>query len=313
MKLNSIFILCFVFFLLGSCSDEKTVDTTLPNDVEQKLQKLSEILTTSEKNDDLESFLACYDKNVISMPEYQLTLDGINEIAIFYKEIFQRQKIKTFQRTASEIINLGKTIIEIGTFKKEYTGSNKDTILTQNGKYWNIWHVQQDGSFKLKGEAFGFFHPVANPEALTVDLKEIQPDESAITSHQKIPFELKAYNALMEKGVRNRDGILRSEIFMSDGSFMPFADSTVTGMEEIKSYLIAYSNMGEVTIDSISVYTYQYEYLEEYILEYPMFRVKWSTPQHSERTEGKGIRIWKRQEDKSLRLYREIGTHNHLK
>jgi hypothetical protein len=44
-----------------------------------------------------------------------------------------------------------------------------------------------------------------------------------------------------------------------------------------------------------------------------MFKVKWSMPDHSGRTEGKGIRIWKRQEDKSLRLYREIGTHNHFR
>ena len=59
-------------------------------------------------------------------------------------------------------------------------------------------------------------------------------------------------------------------------------------------------------------YTYEFETRGEYILEYDMFKVKWSVPNYSGRTEGKGIRIWKRQEDKSLRLYREIGTHNHL-
>ena len=116
----------------------------------------------------------------------------------------------------------------------------------------------------------------------------------------------------MEKGVRKRDGNLRSEFFMKDGSIYPFADTTVTGMDQIKPYLIAYSSRGTVTIDSIMCYTYDFETLGEYILEYDMFKVKWSVPNFSGRTEGKGIRIWKRQQDKSLRLYREIGTHNHL-
>lgn len=116
----------------------------------------------------------------------------------------------------------------------------------------------------------------------------------------------------MEKGVRNRDGILRSEFITHDAKFMPFAEPTVTGIDEIKPYLIAYSSRGEVTIDSISVYTYHYEYLNDYLLEYPKYKVKWSAPPSSGRTVGKGIRIWKRQEDKSLKIYREISTHNHI-
>lgn len=157
MKTNYIFTFCIALFLLGSCSKEKTRDTATPNSVNQQLQSLSEIVTEAEKNDDLKTFLAYYDENAISMPEYQPTLQGIKEIEAFYKEIFKRQEIKTFQRVIDEIIPLDSTIIEIGTFTKEYIVSNVDTLLTQNGKYWNIWDVQPDGNFKLKGEAFGFF------------------------------------------------------------------------------------------------------------------------------------------------------------
>jgi hypothetical protein len=117
----------------------------------------------------------------------------------------------------------------------------------------------------------------------------------------------------MEKGVRIRDGVLRSEFFTEDARFMPFADSTKTGIEQLKPYLIAYSTRGNVTIDSIACYTYHHEDFNDFILEYAMFKVKWRVPDVSGMTEGKGIRIWKRQKDKSLKLYREIGTHDHLK
>jgi ketosteroid isomerase-like protein len=301
--------LVFVLILSLSCSQEKKDSTEA---VELQLQNLTSTLTNLETTDNLDVFLEYYDDHAITMPEYQLTLRGREEIKTFYREIFYRQNIKKFQRQAHEFIHMNEVIVEIGSFNKEYTDSRTDTLVSLNGKYWMVWENQSDGSFKLKGEAFGFFHQVKDPESLIVSMLTTQPDESDIPSMREVPFELKAYNALMEKGVRNRDGNLRSEFFTMDGAFYPFADTAVTGMDQVKPYLMEYSGRGAVTIDSIMCYTYDYKILSEYVLEYDMFKVRWSVPKFSGRTEGKGIRIWKRQEDGSLRLYREIGTHNHL-
>jgi ketosteroid isomerase-like protein len=157
MKTKCIFILSCTLFFASAFSQKITGFATLSNAVREQLQILSDLRTQSEKNDDLETFLASYDENAISMPEYQPTLTGITEITAFYKEIFQRQKIKTFERKAEEFIALDSTIIEIGTFQKEYTELNSDTLITQSGKYWSIWKTNPDGSFKLKGDVFGFF------------------------------------------------------------------------------------------------------------------------------------------------------------
>jgi ketosteroid isomerase-like protein len=306
MKISFLLLLVLLF---STCSVKKTTNKISFDAVEPRIKKLTEKITKSERNDDLEGFLMYYDSTIISMPEYQLTLTGLNEVGAFYKEIFAKQKVKNFKKNIEEIIVIDSTLIEIGTFKKEYEDSKTDSTVTQNGKYWSIWLAKSDGSFKIKGEAFGYFHPIKNPEGLVVQLTNKQPDESEILLTKQIPFELKAYNALMEKGVRNRDGVLRSEFFTDNGSFMPFADTTVTGMDKLKPYLIAYNN-GNVTIDSITCYTYDFEDFGNHILEYDMFKVKWSVSGFSGRTEGKGIRIWKRQEDNSLKLFREIGTHN---
>jgi ketosteroid isomerase-like protein len=277
----------------------------------QKVQKLSDILMTAEKNDDTKNFLTLYEENAISMPDYQPMLRGIDEISIYYKEIFQRQRIKSFQKKIEEVINLGKTtIVEIGTFKKEYTVLETDSILTLNGKYCYVWNIQPGGSLKIKGEISGFFHPVKNPKNLVVSL-QTHLGESEIHKENETPIELRAYNALMEKYVKNGEGALRSQFFTNDGKFMPFAHPTLTGMNELKPYLIAYDTRGtDFKFDLLSVYTYDYEYFDEYILEYPKFKVKWSTPNALGVVEGKGIRIWKRQDDKSLKLYLEISTHN---
>lgn len=304
--------LMFPLFILSSCSKGKTQDSALLNNVEDQIQKLNKTLTDAEKNDDLESFLAVYDENAISMPEYQPTLQGSREIKAFYQEIFQRQNIKTFEKEIEEVIQLDSTIIEIGTFTKEYAHQDADTLAVQNGKYWNVWGVQKNGILKLKGESFGYFHPIENPETLVVQVEKTKTLNPENATKANIPFELKAYNALMEKGVRIRDGALRSEFFTTDAKFMPFAEPSVSGIEKLKPYLVQYSSRGEVVIDSITCSTYHYESFDDYMLEYAQFKVKWIVPQYVGRTEGKGIRIWKRQEDHSLKLFREIGTHNHL-
>jgi ketosteroid isomerase-like protein len=280
--------------------------------VKQQLQKLSDLLTRAEANDDTKSFLAFYDENVISMPEYQPMMRGINEVRSFYTEIFERQDVKSYRRQTEEVIHVGNTIIEIGTFRKEYALLKSDTILTLNGKYCNIWNVRENGGLKIKGEIFGFFHPVDSPQHFVVNL-QTRAGESEIYPVDQVPIELRAYNALMEKYVKNGEGALRSQFFTDDGKFMPFAHPTVTGMNELKPYLVAYDTHGEgFKFDSISVYTYYYEYFDGYVLEYPKFKVKWSTPTSSGRAEGKNVRIWKRQKDRSLKLYLEISTHDYL-
>ena len=282
--------------------------------IEEKLSVLSQKHAEAEMNDNLASFVATYHPNAISMPEYQLTLDGQTKIEAYYAKIFQRQDVKFFENFAEEFIHLdSSSVVEIGTFTKQFSAHGNDSIATFHGKYWHVWRIAPDGNVRLKGEAYGYFHPIEDPENHIVDVSSDQPDERDIVKRKEIPFELKAYNALMEKGVRTRDAMLRASFFTEDGRFFPYADSTVTGINEIKPYLTAYSNRGKVSIDSIQCYTYDFEHAGNYILEYDMFKVKWSTPEGSGRTEGKGIRIWKRQQDQSLRLFREIGTHNYIR
>jgi len=295
--------------LFLSCSNNK-IEVSSSHE-EMMIQQIAKNLVEAEVNDNLNALIEYYDVHALSMPEYQLMLDGLDEIKLYYTEILKRQNIKSYVHVADEFIHLNKTIVEIGTFKKEYyNDSNPDSLITLKGKYWNIWEAGQNSSFKLVSEAFGYFNPVSHPEALTVRMSKKQPDESEILLHKEIPFELKAYNALMEKGVRNRDGILRSSFFTHDARFFPFAEPTLKGIENIKPYLIGYSSRGQVTIDSIMCYTYDFKYADNYVLEYDMFKVKWNNANGSGKTEGKGIRIWHRQEDNSLRLFREIGTHN---
>ncbi len=212
-----------------------------------------------------------------------------------------------------EWIDLSGTIVEIGKFSNVYSDPGSgDSSIIRTGKYWNIWEAGPDGAYRLKGEAYGYFRPQENPGVLTVDLgvdRRVNGGSKQTSGASAGSFDLMAYSALMEKGVRDRDGVLRSAFFTDDARVMPFADSTRTGMDQIKPYLIAYDS-APVTIDSIDVHPYHIEDRGDYILEYTKFSVRFRTPGQQGSMAGKGIRIWKRQADHSLRIFREIGLHN---
>jgi ketosteroid isomerase-like protein len=294
--------------ITSSCGTERQPQGNI-DQTEQTIRLLTYQLDEAESKPTLSKFVARYTDFAILMPEYQVTLTGRTEIENYYQEISKRQRIKAINRQPHEFIHLANTIIVIGTFKREYDTHLNDSSITLNGKYWQVWTKESD-TYRIKGEAFGYFHPVDHPESLIISTNQKQPDESDIQI--EVPFELKAYNALMEKGVRQRDAPLRIAFFMEDGIFYPFADSAVVGMSQLKPYLTAYSRAGTVTIESVSCYTFRFENFGDHILEYAMFKVDWSHANGPGKTEGKGIRIWKRQSDGSLKLFREIGTHNYL-
>ena len=314
MKKTTFSYLLLSAALFASCSDRQGVED-VPKTSKEQVQSLTSEMVKAEITDNLQAFLSFYNSDAISMPEYQPTLDGLHQIEAFYSEIFRRQDIVSFTKTTEEIFDIDNLIIEIGLLDKSYRAAVTDTIINQHGKYWHVWQKQPDGSLKIEGEAFGFFHHVANPEPLTVTFEEVEWNQQHNGTRLGVeyPFELRAYNSMMEKGVQTRDGEFRSNYFTEDGSFKPFAEPTVTGMAEIKPYLIAYSRRGQVKIDSVAVFTYDFRYLDGYVLEYDMFRVRWTNNDMQGRTEGKGIRLWRRMDDHSLRLFREIGTHNYLR
>ncbi|MBT31334.1 MAG: hypothetical protein CMO01_16895 [Thalassobius sp.] len=281
-------------------ASNKTVDT--------RILEMNELFINSILNENLEDRLKYYSDEILCMPEFQLSMRGTEMIKTYYSEIFKREEVELLEKEVFEIIPMGKTLVEMGTFKKHYKMADSNEMIKLNGKYCNVWEIQPDEKLMLKAECWGYFHPVEKPESQVVDLKEalteILPDVN-----NPIAFELAALNALMEKGVQTHDAALRSAFFTQDGMFLPFADSIKTGFTEINEHLIEYTS-NNVSIDSIHVYNQGFEAFDDYVIEYPKFYVAWSLQEAKGISHGKGIRIWKRQADCTLKLYREIGLHN---
>ncbi len=295
-----------IFIFLMSC--DKKPSTT--DDTYAQLRQLTSKLTDAEIADDIKTFMSLYHASAVSMPDYQPMLINTVNIESFYSEIFKRQDIKVFQRNPEEFIDLDSTTVIFGTFHKEFVVHGTDSIVTLDGKYCQVWKRFPDGRFKLSAETFGFFRPIDNPESLVV--RQLFPKGVERYDEANTPVELRAYNALMEKYVsRSGSGALRAAFFTDDGKVYPFAHEPVATLDSIKPYLVRYDTHGPgFKFDTVSVTTYRYEYHEPGVLEIQKFYVRWSAPGASGGASGQGIRVWVRQDDFALKLYREIGTHD---
>jgi ketosteroid isomerase-like protein len=279
-----------------------------------KLEIINKQLSQSYINKNVKLMLAHFDKDALSMPEYQPSMRGIGLIEQYYQEIFNRRITISYERKITEIIADKDRITEIGIFTtifQDKTSGNAPFDLA--GKYINVWAVQKDGTLKLKAESYGYFKNITNPANYVVELpKRVEASKRmpSTEKRQSLLFELRAYNTLMEKAIKTRDGNIRADFFTNDAVFMPFADTLKVGMNILRPYLIQY-NSYPVTIDSVEVYTADAEDIGGFIIEYPVFGVKWHNGENKGTSSGKGIRIWRR-EDCYLKIFREIGVHDHI-
>jgi len=276
------------------------------------LEQLRDIFIRTAVEKDVGTRLRYYVPNAISMPEYQPTLEGVEAISKYYGAIFSRQNVTHFERQIGEVFELEETIVELGSFRLEYTDAKSGQASLQEGKYWNVWARQVDGGLKIKAETWGYFRPMTDPATLTVEIPAgaSHPSPRKLDDQgENLRFELHALNALMKEAVLNHDTELRLGFFTRDAVFMPHADATRSGIDEIRKYLVEY-NARTVVLEAARIETFEFERVSDYAIEYSRFNVKWRVPELSGVATGKGIRLWKRQPGGALKIVREIATHD---
>lgn len=248
-----------------------------------------------------------------SMPDYQPALYGSAQIAAYHREILRRRKVTSYVPITAEVIDLGATAVEIGTFTITWSNTTGETQ-TERGRYTHVWALEPDGSLRLKADCRGYFRALADPAEWYVPLEEKLPPRRAPTpAEQRLGETLKVRNERMARSVRERDVEAKVADYTDDAIYMPFADTAKVGLAAIRAHLVPYTAAGAgVTFDTVRVWNEGFEDLGTHVLEYPKFRVEWSAGQSSGVTKGGGIRLWKRMADGTLKLHRQIATHDHV-
>jgi ketosteroid isomerase-like protein len=285
--------------LAFACNKKQDTQPINSSDLKATIGALNNQLIAAAKNKDFAMVDSLYLDDSILLPEYNPLISGKEDIQKYYTEIFSSQDITAYQKETTELFDFGETILEIGDFNKIFTNTQQ-----QEGKYFNVWVKSAAGALSLKSESFGYYHPIDSPATLRVYLPE--QDLKPI----KTNLELEAYHALNENCVRDRDTQKLLTSYSDDAIYYPFADSKKTGIDVLTKHYTAY-HAPPVRIDSIEIETFDYIPVDDGIIQYSQFFVKWTVPGFSGTTAGSGQIYYRRQADNSLKMHRQIGLHVH--
>lgn len=264
---------------------------------EQLLENSAQIVDAA-KSKEFENIAFWYDDESMLMADYNPMIKSRVNIAIFYDSIFSREELSAYSREIVDVLQLSNRVIEIGLFTKTFADFTK-----RKGKYLTVWQINSEGLLEIRAESFGYLHEIDDPTRLVVS--------EASRSHPQpidMPWELEAYNALGESNVIDRIAERSVSAYTEDGMYLPFADTIKSGKSTLLSHYRAYYEH-PVRIDSIQIFAFACDQVEDGYIKYGGFYVDWSFPGFAGNTVGTGISYWRRQEDNSLRIHRQIGLH----
>lgn len=252
-----------------------------------------------------------YAENIRLMPEFQKTIMGKSNALLYHKAFSTRFDIQEYSREEIEMLDLGSRVVEIGMFtmKMKLKSTGKEHEL--KGKYQNIWKELENGKLALITEAWNYNHQLEIEEQLRFE--EVPEVDVALQAHlpinSNISFELEALNRLMEATVTQHDAKIWSQFYTEDGMFLYSRHPIYEGRKALDEFLE--NHVKELPVfEKLDIRNDQIDNLEDYVIEYASHIANWRGSEYSDVGLGKDLRIWRREKDRSLKIFRHIGMYD---
>ncbi len=275
------------------------------------LDKFRADCTKSILAENPEAILGYYAENVRLMPEYQKTVLGKTNASSYHKAFGHRFLVQEYSREKKEITDLGLRVVEIGFFTMKLalksTGQKRELF----GKYVDIWEKAENGELSLITEAWNYNHEVPFSDELR--FAEVPAVHMALQGHlpitSDVSFELAALNKLLEAVVSQRDARTWARFFTDDGMFIYSHHPLYEGRKALDNFLESHAK--ELPIfEHLDIRNDRIDDLGAYVIEYASHIANWRNGESSGVGTGKDIRIWRREPDGSLKLYRAVGMYD---
>lgn len=258
-----------------------------------------------------ELFQGYYDDNIRLMPPFQKTILGKKNSLLYHELVADRFTIRKFARTELEILDLGAQILETGAFTIHLKSKNSDEEQLLEGKYMTLWS-QVNNDLRVITDAwnhdryYGKVHEDLRIEAVPSVHLAMHPN---VPINSNISFELAALNRLLDATVTQHDGTTWSQYYCEDGILMASNYPICRGKKDIDAYIKLHANELPV-FEELDIRNDRIDNLGTYVVEYASHIASWRSGDSSGVSLGKNIRIWRREPDHSLKLFRSIGMYD---
>lgn len=141
----------FLFLLFTATASFAQTNEAYKKQIESLNKEMAQAMVAG----DSDKSLSFYTKDVISLPEYQPMLMGIEALKKSNEEMKKAGwSVTAFNSKTLNVLSGGNYINETGTFEITFSMKGQDKPMTDKGKYVTIWEKQADGSLKIKIETW---------------------------------------------------------------------------------------------------------------------------------------------------------------
>lgn len=252
---------------------------------------------------------AYYDSDIRLMTEFQKTVLGKNNVIAYYNAFAARLRIKSYRRDAYETLDLEAMVVETGKFSmKGILASGNDFEL--NGKYINVWK-RTNAKLLLIADGWNYNHQVDLGDQLHFTYVPVV--DVALQAHvpinNPVSFELAALNRLQETVISERDDKMWAQFYATDAILFSQFHELNTGRKEIDRYIEEHAADRPI-FEKLDIRNDRIDDLGHYVIEYASHIAIWRRGDYSGVNLGKDVRIWRREPNGSLKIFRHMGMYD---
>ncbi|SHJ71207.1 Ketosteroid isomerase homolog [Reichenbachiella agariperforans] len=301
-------LICFNAFFFSSVA--QVADAAVDAQTASFLEGFRAGFSKAFRNEDIDALLKASSEEVRLMPEFQRTVLGKKNSSDYYQAFFDKFDIQSYQREVIEVLSIDNVLIELGYFNLKMT----DPQLRQfelAGKYQDVWQRASNGEMKLISQAWNYNHAVDFADQLRFEdvpavIMAYQPH---LPVNSDITLELAALNLLMVETIPQKDAKLWAQFFTEDGMFIYSNNPIYEGKEELDTYLDQHVNELPV-FEKLQNRTDKIIELNGYVLEYGSHIAVWRMNEYSGVNTGKTLKIWRRQNNGALKIFRQMAMYD---
>ena len=252
-----------------------------------------------------------YVDTVRLMPEFQEVTVGKRNASLYYEAFLARFAVEEYHREATEILNLGTQVVEIGTFTTNILMKSTAQHYPLVGKYLNVWGKSESEELVLLTEAWNYDYPLEMEEQLKFE--EVPRVVTALPPYVSVDspvrFELAALNRLMETTVSQHNATQWSQFYADDASFLYSRHPKYVGRTALDSFFA--EHVRELPIfEGLHIRNDRIDTLGDYVIVYASHVAVVKNGGFSGVFTGKDLAIWRRESDGSLKIFRHIAMYD---
>ena len=291
--------LLFLLFIVG-LNGQKNIESR--NVILQRSRELGLAI----QMESIDQIVSLFDTNATLLPEYHRSLWGITQIQAYYEQFFEKTNTLGFQHEPFEILKIGQYFVESGTFEHDYISPNGQKF-EYNGKYMTYWEIQEDGNPKIMAHISGAsqYFETDKLDFITVPSQERPTLKSTTQWEREIEQRRKqVYHAVLTNNTQEQ-----MKSYAADANYMTYYDPPFIGKEQITAYFKAHNNP-EVQRDSLMTRTVKVIDIGDHALKFGEYYVEWTWDKQPSFITGKGLTLYKRMRDGSIKIFRQMINHS---